>query len=447
MKLTNEGIKNKEEWVSKNYRLPKYDRDSMIEKTKETPVWVHFGAGNIFRAFHANAAQKMLDEGFSDRGITVVEGFDYEIVEKMYRPHDDLSILVTLKADGDVEKVVVGGIAESCILDSENDTEYGRLKEIFSKDSLQLATFTITEKGYSLRDAKGNVPEQIQRDFENGPAKPESYIGKVTSLLYTRYLSGKKKIEVPIVRRPGNGRFLTVKGAQENNLKDIDVRIPLGEFVCVTGVSGSGKSSLINDILYKSLAQSLYRAKERPGKCRGIEGLENIDKVINIDQSPIGRTPRSNPATYTGVFTNIRQLFAQTNDAKMRGFDQGRFSFNVKGGRCEACGGDGIIKIEMNFLPDVYIPCEVCGGRRYNRETLEVRYKGKNIAEVLDMTVEEALPFFEHVPAIRQKIKMLHDVGLDYIKQHAAVRRRGAAHKACVGALQTQYRQNAVHTG
>ncbi|MBR6236594.1 MAG: excinuclease ABC subunit UvrA, partial [Firmicutes bacterium] len=231
-----------------------------------------------------------------------------------------------------------------------------------------------------------------------------------------QYLSGRKKIEVPIGRRPGNGRFLTVKGAQENNLKDIDVRIPLGEFVCVTGVSGSGKSSLINDILYKSLAQSLYRAKERPGKCRGIEGLEYIDKVINIDQSPIGRTPRSNPATYTGVFTNIRQLFAQTNDAKMRGFDQGRFSFNVKGGRCEACGGDGIIKIEMNFLPDVYIPCEVCGGKRYNRETLEVKYKGKNIYDVLEMSVDEALDFFASQPAINRYIETLHQVGLGYIK-------------------------------
>ena len=231
-----------------------------------------------------------------------------------------------------------------------------------------------------------------------------------------QYLSGKKKIDIPIGRRPGNGKFLTVRGAQENNLQDIDVRIPLGEFVCVTGVSGSGKSSLINDILYKSLAQSLYRAKERPGKCRGIEGLEYIDKVINIDQSPIGRTPRSNPATYTGVFTNIRQLFAQTNDAKMRGFDQGRFSFNVKGGRCEACGGDGIIKIEMNFLPDVYIPCEVCGGKRYNRETLEVKYKGKNIYDVLEMSVDEALDFFASQPSINRYIETLHQVGLGYIK-------------------------------
>ena len=231
-----------------------------------------------------------------------------------------------------------------------------------------------------------------------------------------QYLSGKKKIEIPESRRSGNGKFLKIKGAQENNLKDIDVQIPLGEFVCVTGVSGSGKSSLINDILYKTLAQEMYRSKPRPGKCRGIEGIENIDKIINIDQSPIGRTPRSNPATYTGVFTNIRQLFAQTNDAKMRGFDQGRFSFNVKGGRCEACSGDGIIKIEMNFLPDVYIPCEVCGGHRYNRETLEVRYKGKNIYEVLDMSVEEALDFFKSQPSIERYIRTLYQVGLGYIK-------------------------------
>ena len=229
------------------------------------------------------------------------------------------------------------------------------------------------------------------------------------------YLSGRIKIPVPSSRRKPNG-FLTVRGAAENNLKDIDVEIPLGVFTCVTGVSGSGKSSLVNEILYKALAKKLNRARTIPGKHKTIEGVEKLDKVIAIDQSPIGRTPRSNPATYTGVFDMIRDLFASTADAKARGYQKGRFSFNVKGGRCEACGGDGILKIEMHFLPDVYVPCEVCGGKRYNRETLEVKYKGKSIYDVLDMTVEEALRFFENVPSIRRKIETLNDVGLSYIK-------------------------------
>ncbi len=230
-----------------------------------------------------------------------------------------------------------------------------------------------------------------------------------------QYLSGRKFIPVPDKRRKPKG-WLTIKGAAENNLKDIDVDIPLGVFTCVTGVSGSGKSSLINEILYKSLARTLNRAKTIAGKHKGIKGVEKLDKVIDIDQSPIGRTPRSNPATYTGVFDQIRDLFAGTSDAKERGYSKGRFSFNVKGGRCEACSGDGIIKIEMHFLPDVYVPCEVCGGRRYNRETLEVRYKGKNIYDVLDMTVEEAMTYFENLPSIRRKIETLYDVGLSYIK-------------------------------
>ena len=207
-----------------------------------------------------------------------------------------------------------------------------------------------------------------------------------------------------------------VKGARENNLKNIDVKFPLGVMTCVTGVSGSGKSSLVNQILYKRLARDLNRARTIPGKHKRIEGLEQVDKVINIDQSPIGRTPRSNPATYTGVFDLIRDLFAGTPDAKARGYKKGRFSFNVKGGRCEACAGDGILKIEMHFLPDVYVPCEVCGGKRYNRETLEVRYKGKNIYDVLNMTVEEAVDFFENVPSIRRKMETLRDVGLSYIR-------------------------------
>ena len=229
------------------------------------------------------------------------------------------------------------------------------------------------------------------------------------------YLSGRRKIPVPETRRKPKG-FLTVKGAAENNLKNIDVKIPLGIFTCVTGVSGSGKSSLVNEILYKSLAKKLNRARTIPGRHKEILGTEQLDKIIAIDQSPIGRTPRSNPATYTGVFDMIRDLFASTADAKARGYQKGRFSFNVKGGRCEACGGDGILKIEMHFLPDVYVPCEVCGGKRYNRETLEVKYKGKSIYDVLDMTVEEALTFFENVPSIKRKIETLYDVGLSYLK-------------------------------
>ena len=230
------------------------------------------------------------------------------------------------------------------------------------------------------------------------------------------YLSGRKKIPVPPSRRSGTGKFLTVRGAAENNLKNIDARFPLGVFTCVTGVSGSGKSSLVNEILYKTLASRLNRMKVRPGKCAGVDGLENVDKVIAIDQSPIGRSPRSNPATYTGMFNDIRDLFAESNDAKLRGYGPGRFSFNVRGGRCEACAGDGLLKIEMHFLPDIYVPCEVCHGARYNRETLEVRYKGKNIAEVLDMTVEEAVAYFENIPKIRDRVQTLLDVGLGYIK-------------------------------
>ncbi len=229
------------------------------------------------------------------------------------------------------------------------------------------------------------------------------------------YLSGRKKIPMPEVRKEPTG-WLKVIGAAENNLKNIDVAFPLGVMTCVTGVSGSGKSSLVNEILYKKLAKELNRARTIPGKHKKIEGVEQLDKIINIDQSPIGRTPRSNPATYTGVFDLIRDLFAATADAKARGYKKGRFSFNVKGGRCEACSGDGILKIEMHFLPDVYVPCEVCGGKRYNRETLEVKYKGKSIFDVLDMTVEEALKFFENVPSIRRKIETLYDVGLSYIK-------------------------------
>ena len=231
-----------------------------------------------------------------------------------------------------------------------------------------------------------------------------------------QYLSGKQQIPVPEKRRTGNGNFIELKGARANNLKNIDVKFPLGEFICVTGVSGSGKSTLVNLILKRILAQKLNGASAKPGSYQSISGLENVEKVIDIDQSPIGRTPRSNPATYTGVFDDIRDLFAQTNEAKLRGYTKGRFSFNVKGGRCEACRGDGILKIEMNFLPDVYVPCEVCHGTRYNSETLEVEYKGKNIAEVLKMTVSEALEFFSAIPKIRRKLQTIEDVGLGYVQ-------------------------------
>lgn len=245
------------------------------------------------------------------------------------------------------------------------------------------------------------TPEEVMND-------PKSLTGQ--------YLSGEKFISLPLQRRQSDGRFIEIKGAKENNLKNVNVKIPLGMFVAVTGVSGSGKSTLVNEILHKALAQKLNRAKARPGAFRELKGIEHLDKVIDIDQSPIGRTPRSNPATYTGVFDDIRDVFATTNEAKIRGYKKGRFSFNVKGGRCEACRGDGIIKIEMHFLPDVYVPCEVCHGKRYNRETLEVRYKGKNISDILDMTVEEALVFFENIPKIKRKLQTIYDVGLSYIK-------------------------------
>ena len=245
------------------------------------------------------------------------------------------------------------------------------------------------------------TPEEVMKN-------PNSLTGK--------YLKGELCIPVPETRRKGNKKYLEIKEAKENNLKNINVKFPLGKFICVTGVSGSGKSTLVNEILYKVVMNSVYKSKEKPGKYKSVKGLENIDKVVDISQAPIGRTPRSNPATYTGVFDDIREVFAETKEAKMRGYDKGRFSFNVKGGRCEACWGDGVKKIEMHFLPDVYVPCEVCGGTRYNRETLEIKYKGKSIYDVLEMRVEEALEFFENIPKVKTKLQMLIDVGLGYIK-------------------------------
>jgi excinuclease ABC subunit A len=254
------------------------------------------------------------------------------------------------------------------------------------------------EGGYVMA---AGTPEEVM-------VNPNSLTGK--------YLSGKERIEVPKVRRKGNGKVIEIKGCAANNLKNIDVKFPLGKLTCVTGVSGSGKSSLVDEILFKAAAERLYVTKEKPGQYKSIKGLENIDKVVDISQSPIGRTPRSNPATYTGVFDDIRDVFTNTKEAKIRGYEKGRFSFNVKGGRCEACYGDGVKKIEMHFLPDVYVPCEVCGGTRYNSETLEIKYKGKNIAEVLDMTVEDAFVFFENVVKVKSKLQVLLDVGLGYIK-------------------------------
>ena len=273
-------------------------------------------------------------------------------------------------------------------------------------EAMMRAADHIIDMGPGAGEQGGEVV--VAGTIEDVAAAPASITGQ--------YLSGKRQIPLPAHRRPGNGRVVTIEGARENNLKNIDVNIPLGKFVCITGVSGSGKSTLINDILYKKAAQMLYGARDRPGDCDGIAGLEHIDKVVNIDQSPIGRTPRSNPATYTGTFTPIRELFSTVPEARMRGYRPGRFSFNVKGGRCEACAGEGYIQIEMQFLPDVTVPCEVCKGKRYNREALEITFRGKNIAEVLDMTVDQALDFFSAFPKVRAKLETLRDVGLGYIR-------------------------------
>ncbi len=298
----------------------------------------------------------------------------------------------------------------------DNDKLLGTLKHLrdlgntlivveHDEDTMRAADF-IVDVGPGAGSLGGQIV--VAGSLDDVLSCPESITGQ--------YLSGFKKIPVPSRRRTGNGQSLQVQGAKENNLKDIDVSIPLGTFTCVTGVSGSGKSSLVNEVLNKTLLNKLNHARTRPGACRCIDGISGLDKVIDIDQSPIGRTPRSNPATYTGLFNDIRDLFASTADAKIRGYGPGRFSFNVKGGRCEACAGDGLVKIEMHFLADVYVPCEVCRGARYNRETLEVLYKGKNISQVLDMTAEEAMEFFENLPKIHRKVETMVEVGLGYVK-------------------------------
>lgn len=287
----------------------------------------------------------------------------------------------------------------------------------------------------------------VVMSWHNGTAEE---VKLVTGSVTGDYLSGRKQIHVPEKRRKSNGKAIEVKGATEHNLKNINVKFPLGEFVCVTGVSGSGKSTLVNEVLYKTLTKELNGSNVKAGKCKEVKGIENIDKIINIDQSPIGRTPRSNPATYTGVFDYIRDLFAGANEAKLRGYDKGRFSFNVAGGRCEACSGDGVHKIEMHFLSDIYVPCEVCKGKRYNKETLEVKYKGKNISDVLEMTVEEALEFFKNLPRIKNKIQTLYDVGLGYIKLRTTIyyfiRRRSAKSKTGYRIIQKTNRKDIIYS-
>lgn len=298
----------------------------------------------------------------------------------------------------------------------DNDRLIGSLKKMRDLGN----TLIVVEHDEDTMRAADYIVDIGPGAGENGgevmAAGTPKQVARSRKSLTGQYLSGKRFIPLPETRRPGNGKKIRITGAAENNLKQIDVDFPLGEFIVVTGVSGSGKSTLVNDVLKRVLAQKLNRNSEKPGKYKSVSGIKNIERLVNIDQSPIGRTPRSNPATYTGVFDNIRDLFAQTNEAKLRGYKKGRFSFNTKGGRCEACHGDGILKIEMNFLPDVFVPCEVCHGKQYNSETLEVEYKGKNIADVLQMTASEAVKFFEPIPKIRRKLQTLVDVGLGYVK-------------------------------
>lgn len=411
------------------------------KRLKKETLAVTVGGKNIFEFCDMAISDEInfvkdLSESFSDMQKTISEQIIKEIVLRLeFLQNVGLEYLTLTRSSGTLS----GGEAQRIRLATQIGSGLVGVMYILDEPSIglhQRDNGKLLESLKHLRDL-GNTLIVVEHDEDTmreadhivdvGPLAgihggeiiaegTAEEIAKCENSLTGAYLSGKKKIPVPDKRRKGNGKVLTVRGAQENNLKDIDVTIPLGKFVCVTGVSGSGKSSLVNSVLYNRLAYELNRAHTVAGKHKGIEGLENLDKVINIDQSPIGRTPRSNPATYTGLFSDIRELFAQTPDAKARGYQAGRFSFNVRGGRCEACSGDGILKIEMHFLPDVYVPCEVCKGKRYNRETLEVKFKGKSISDILEMTVDEGVEFFESIPKIKRKLDVLRDVGLGYIK-------------------------------
>ncbi len=379
---------------------------------------------------------KNLSDNFSDMQKTISEQIIKEIVLRLeFLQNVGLEYLTLTRSSGTLSggeaqrirlatQIGSGLVGVMYILDEPSiglhQRDNGKLLESLKKlRDLGNTLIVVEHDEDTMREADHIVDVGPHAGIHGGEIIAEGTAEEIMQCeasLTGAYLSGRKKIPVPSKRREGNGKSIVVRGAAENNLKEIDVTIPLGKFVCVTGVSGSGKSSLVNSVLYNRLAYELNRAHTVAGKHKGIEGLENLDKVINIDQSPIGRTPRSNPATYTGLFGDIRELFCQTPDAKARGYQAGRFSFNVRGGRCEACTGDGILKIEMHFLPDVYVPCEVCKGKRYNRETLEVKFKGKSIADILELTVDEGVEFFESIPKIKRKLEVLQDVGLGYIK-------------------------------
>ncbi|MEW6621890.1 MAG: excinuclease ABC subunit UvrA [Bacillota bacterium] len=408
-------------------------------RLRHESLWVLIGGKNIYEFTRMSVAESLrfLQEvSFTDRERLIAHQVIKEIRERLsFMVNVGLDYLTLDRAAGTLS----GGEAQRIRLATQIGSSLVGVLYILDEPSIGLHQRDNERLLNTLRHLRdlGNTLIVVEHDEETirtadyildiGPGAG-AHGGRVVAAgclrdimncresITGQYLKGEKKIPLPLARRPGNGKRLVIKGAQEHNLKNIDVEILLGVFTCITGVSGSGKSTLINEILYKKLVSTLHNAKEKPGKHREIRGIEHLDKVIDIDQSPIGRTPRSNPATYTGVFDAIRELYSQTQDARARGYKPGRFSFNVKGGRCEACKGDGIIKIEMHFLPDVYVPCEVCKGKRYNRETLEIRFKGKNISDVLEMTVDEAAEFFANLPKIFRKLKTMQDVGLGYIR-------------------------------